>query len=361
MPPTTNAKASRQGGSATDKMQGSQSHAPGAGASLVDGIKRRLTLREAARMVGVELPERDGVRFRSPLRPDRSPSCTIQGDTMRDWSRGESFDCIAFFAAAKGMSNAEAIKTLSGHLGITSAKQNAKPPRPARQSPPPPPPPSAPVTFEDREPSDDDYAAILRSRKLPPEAEAGLVLAHTVGVLRFATVGGFPSWLVTDERRTIAEARRLDGLTFPEVGTLGARKAHTLKGSRKDWPAGLAPRVSANRLRELPLVLAEGGPDLLCAYALLAILPMDARDVQPAAMLGTAASISAEALAMMSRRPCIILAHGDEAGRAAAGRWAGQLTKAGCRVTLRELPDGCDLNDAASAHGLNAMKGAILP
>lgn len=328
-----------------------------AGASLVDEIKSRLPLRDAARMVGVELPERDGVRFRSPLRSDRSPSCTIQGEVMRDWSRGESFDCIAFFATAKGISNAEAIQTLAAHLGITTGKRGAMPPRPARQSPPP----SAPVSFDDREPDDDDFAAILRTRKLPREAEAGLVLAHTVGVLRFGKVGGFPAWIVTDERRTIAEARRLDGLPFPAVGTLGERKAHTLKGSRKDWPAGLALRVSAARLRELPLVLTEGGPDLLCAFAILSVQPMDACDVQPVAMLGTGASIGTEALAVMDRRPCIIIAHGDEAGRAAAGKWANQLSDAACTVSVRELPDGCDLNDAVSAHGLDAMKGVIQP
>lgn len=277
---------------------------------------------------------------------------------MRDWSRGESFDCIALFAAAKGISNAKAIQTLAEHLGLTTGKRDAMPPRPAHQSPPPPPPP-APVTFEDHEPSDDDFAAILRTRKLPPDAEAGLVLAHTVGVLRFAKVGGFPSWVVTDERRSIAEARRLDGLPFPAVGTLGERKAHTLKGSRKEWPAGLAPKISAINLRDVPLVLTEGGPDLLCAFALVAVFPMENRDVQPVAMLGTGAHIGHEALAVMARRSCIILAHGDEAGRKAAASWKDQLTANGCAVRVRTLSEGHDLNDLVSAHGLDAMKGAI--
>lgn len=338
-------------------LKGGRKGIPSNGASLCAEIKARITLREAAAMVNITLPERDNVKFHHPLRPDRNPSCTIKDDIMRDWSRDESLDAIAFYAAAKGINNAEAIHELAERLNVATGKRDATASLPAT---PPEPKPKA-VSFDGRDPSDDDFAAILRTRKLPPEAEAGLILAHTVGVLRFATVGGFPSWIVTDERRTIAEARRLDGKTFPAVGGLGERKAHTLKGSRKDWPAGLAPKVSTSRLRETPLVLVEGGPDLLCAFAILSVLPMDARDVLPLAMLGTGASIGTEAVAVMARRPCVIIAHGDEAGRAAAGRWKDQLTKAGCRVMLREMPEGRDLNDAVSVHGLDAMKGAIQP
>jgi hypothetical protein len=324
-------------------------------------IKHRISLREAASMVGFQLPK-DGTKFRSPLRPDRNPSCTVQGETMRDWSRGKSFDCIAFFAAAKRISNAEAIKTLGGHLGVTVNQRIKRKASPMRS--PQPPLCDVGLTLDGREPTDNDFSAILCTRNLPPEAEGGLVLAHNVGVLHFATVLSHASWLVTDQKRTIAEARRLDGNSFPAIGSLGERKAHTLKGSRKSWPVGLDLRVNESRftaVQRLPLALVEGGPDLLAAFCLLAALPMSQSEVQPVAMLGSEAAIGTDALAMMSRRPCIILAHGDSAGRSAAGRWAGQLTGAGCRVILRELPDGQDLNDAVSAHGLAATIGAIVP
>ena len=105
----------------------------------------------------------------------------------------------------------------------------------------------------------------------------------------------------------------------------------------------------------------EGGPDLLAAYTLLAALPIDAPDVQPVAMLGSESSIGDDALPAMSGRPCIVVAHGDQAGRNAADKWALRLSAAGCRVSLRQLPDGCDLNDAVAAHGLEAMGGWITP
>jgi hypothetical protein len=355
--PPTNAKAARQDDLALNKLTNRSSQTGASRASLCEEIKARLTLRESARMVGVELPERDNVRFRSPLRPDRNPSCTISTDTMRDWSRGESFDAISLYATAKGISNGDAVRELANRLNITTRNHSPKTGLPAPSAKPKP----KPLSFDGIEPTDQDFAAILQARKLSPKAEAGLVLAHAIGVLHFAKVGGFPSWLVSDESRFVAEARRLDGKSFPAVGSLGERKAHTLKGSTKSWPVGLMPRVKAGRLRSVPLVLVEGSPDLLAAYTVLAILPMDARDVQPVAMLGTSLSISAEALQLMAGRPAVVLAHGDQAGSDAARRWAEQLTKAGCRVKVRDLPDGQDLNDAVDAHGLDAMKGVILP
>jgi hypothetical protein len=322
-------------------------------------IKQRMSLRDVAAMVGLELPK-DGVKFRSPLRPDRTPSCTIQGDRMRDWSQGESYDCIAFFAACKQISTAEAIKLLAIQAGVATGNHGSAKPIPARHRGRLP----SGVEFEERKPTDDDYAAILRTRKLPPESEPGLLLAHSVGVLRFGRVSGFDCWIVTDESTRVAEARRLDGRAFPAFGSLGERKAHTLKGSAKSWPVGLSLRLSQSRtahLRRLPLLILEGGPDLLAAYALLATLPMDTTDVQPVAMLGSESSIGDNALPTVSGRPCIVVAHGDQAGRNAADKWALRLSAAGCRVSLRQLPDGCDLNDAVAAHGLEAMGGWITP
>ena len=322
-------------------------------------IKQRISLRDVAAMVGVEVPK-DGVKFRSLLRPDRKPSCTIHGDRMRDWSRGESYDCIAFFAAYKQISTAEAIKLLAIQAGVATGNHGSAKPIPARHRGRLP----SGVEFEERKPGDDDFAAILRTRKLPSESEPGLLLAHSVGVLRFGRVSGFDCWIVTDESNRVAEARRLDGRAFPEFGSLGERKAHTLKGSAKSWPVGLSLRLSQSRtahLRRLPLLILEGGPDLLAAYTLLAALPIDAPDVQPVAMLGSESSIGDDALPAMSGRPCIVVAHGDQAGRNAADKWALRLSAAGCRVSLRQLPDGCDLNDAVAAHGLEAMGGWITP
>jgi len=324
-------------------------------ATLCQQIKAKLTLREAARLVNVTLPDRDGVKFCSPLRPDKSPSCSIKGDLFTDWSTGQHLDAIDFYATAKGMSTPDAIRELGERYGIAAGSgQSSGKVRMGGGSP-------AAVTQSETlavvagddllsdpgEPEDEDFEA-LRASRLLPEATGGLELAYQVGVLRFGMVCGFPSWVVTDSSNRSAEARRLDGEQYPQSGTIGPRKAHTLRGSKKNWPVGLLPRISQDRLAKLrraPLVMVEGGPDLIAAYCILARFPMDARDVQPVAMLGVNNAIGDEAMAFMAGRPVVIIVQGDKAGREAAGRWRDQLISAGCSCKRRELPDGKDLND----------------
>jgi predicted nuclease with TOPRIM domain len=142
---------------------------------------------------------------------------------------------------------------------------------------------------------------------------------------------------------------------------LGERKAHTVKGSVKSWPVGLRLRIVPERLREFAVVLVEGGPDLMAAYAVLARLPMGARDVHPVALLGTSATIAPDALGAMSGRVVVILAHGDDPGREAGRRWGKQLSGAGCRVTVRKLPEGKDLSDLLTERAPADLAGLITP
>ena len=325
--------------------------------NLVASIKRKLSLRGAAELCGIGLPSRDGARFCSPFRPDKNPSCTIRNDLMRDWSRSESFDAIGFYAAAHSISNSEAVRRLAERLNITGHPSIKSPARCAQS------PERSRLSFSTREPTEADFASIVRTRRLPQEATSGLAIAQSLGVLNFSTVVDLPCWLVSDEARLCAEARRLDGNAFPKTSQLPERKAHTLKGSTKSWPVGLALHMSvlrAARLQKVPLALVEGGPDLLAAFALLAVLAMNEGDIQPVAMLGTSASISHEALELIAGRRVLILAHGDRAGEEAATRWAAQLSEASCKVQLRSLPKGQDLNDLVSKHGLVAAREVLL-
>jgi hypothetical protein len=329
--------------------------------STVAEIKSRFTLRDVAANLGLELPTRDGVKFRSVLRHDRNPSCTIKGNVLFDWSTGEHFDAIDLFAAAKNISNGEAIRELAERLNISGRTPERPQAVTVVTKAPTPEKPSAPVAFDESDPTDDDFAAILAARSWPTDALSGLLLAHDLGVLRFGNVCGCPCWIVTDESRRIAEARRLDGKPFSAVGTLGERKAHTIRGSVKSWPVGLRLRIVPERLREFAVVLVEGGPDLMAAYAALAWLPMDARDVHPVALLGTSATIAPDALGAMSGRAVVILAHGDDPGREAGRRWAKQLSGAGCRATVRNLPDGKDLSDLLTERTPADLAGLITP
>lgn len=88
--------------------------------SLCERIKSTFTLHEVAAMVGVELPQRAGQKFSSPLRPDRHPSCTLyrHGDNWRfkDWSTGTDVDQIEFYALKLCIDNAQAIRELAEKL-----------------------------------------------------------------------------------------------------------------------------------------------------------------------------------------------------------------------------------------------------
>jgi len=322
---------------------------------LCKEIKARLSLRQVGSMLGIDLPAQDTVKFRSPLRSDHDPSCSIKNERLKDWSTGESFDAIDLYAARKGITNREARFELAEHLGLMSGDSSPSGPKGSSFC--------SLATLAAREPSEKDFQAILTTRKLPQEAEAGLLLAYALGVLRFAEVGGYLCWILTDASGKCAEARRLDRRMFPPLGILDERKAHTLKGSTKRWPVGLAPEVSesrSERLKGSPLVLVEGGPDLLAAYCLLAAIPMSEGDVQPVAMLGAETRIGDEALSVISGRRVIVIAQGNNAGKEASRVWSGQLAAVGCRVQLRDLPDGQDLNDFVTAHGLLAAREVLL-
>jgi len=187
---------------------------------------------------------------------------------------------------------------------------------------------------------------------LRPDAVA---LAHSLPTLVFAEVCGFPCWILTDAAQMIAEARRIDGKPFPPIGTLGERKAHTLKGSVKAWPAGVAV------LRKLPhfraIMLVEGTADYLAALHFAA--EAERWDVLPVAMLGRSAGtrINADALALLRGRRIRIYPHADAdgGGMTSAHTWAEQLHREGCEVDLYDFTgltrrDGRavkDLNDAA--------------
>ena len=89
---------------------------------VVEAIKRRFSLRDAAQRLGVMLPNRVGPKFRSPFRADNNPSCNTywrgNEERFKDWSRRLDLDCIQFYAQRRGISNSEAIRELSRELPL---------------------------------------------------------------------------------------------------------------------------------------------------------------------------------------------------------------------------------------------------
>ena len=317
----------------------------------IQEAKQRLPLRALMRKLGVlaeSIPERDGQTAKCPWRDhhkngDRNPSFNIfeGGSRYNCFACNESGDGPDFVAMWCGLSAPEGRKQFVEMAGSAPAFQ-APPMKDRRKL----------VLPATRRLTEDELQVIAGNRCL---SLAALSCAQSMGTLRAATVCGFPCWILTDSAGMIAEARRVDGKPFPAFGDLGERKAHTLAGSNKSWPVGVAV------LHKLPpfraVMLVEGGPDYLAALHFC--LARDTHDVLPVAMLGRGAGtrLDAGALALLQGRPVRIYAHNDPdgGGMASAKIWAGQFHGQGCPVDIYPFTglsrsDGepvKDLNDCA--------------
>lgn len=286
--------------------------------------------------VRLGLPGAPRAICRSPFRPDRSPSFSLydNGRRWKDFATGEGGDAIDFIAKACAVDNEEAMRRFLAMGGVApmaigvqlaaSGKAGLCPPDRLKAKH------QQPVAFPSlHRGTPAELEAVATSRGLSPAAVA---LAQSLGTLAFGEVCGFPCWILTDGSRRVAEARRIDRQPFPAIGELGARKAHTLRGSAKSWPVGAAV------LRKLPsfraIMLVEGGPDYLAALHFC--LERDVHDVLPVAMLGrgSGSRIDAAALALLKGRRVRIYPHADADGGGLAGSqaWADQLLANGCSV-----------------------------
>ena len=198
--------------------------------------------------------------------------------------------------------------------------------------------------------------AALRCLALEP-----LEMASDAGILRFATlIDGRPggqtcrAWIITDQTRYVAEARRLDGQLWAHID--GA-KSWTLPGGsegRKRWALGI---LEAQSCRAIALV--EGAPDFLAAFHW--IWAENRSDVTPVAILGASMSMHPVALRLFRGKRVRIFPHYETKtnkfdGFKAARRWETQLRGVGAIVDCFDFTgltrtDGqavSDLNDLCS-------------
>ena len=281
----------------------------------------------------LDLPGEPNVSCRSPFREDRKPSFSVSRDGLlfNDFASGAGGDAIDFLQLATGLSREAACRKfieMAGGAVSSSLPVKRTPPAPpqARQRPSPPP---------MRRGTAADFRRLARLRNLSPE---GIQLAGGRGLLWFAELRGFDSWIVTDGERLNQQARRMDGGTWAHLPD--HPKAWTLRGSWASWPIGAKEAKPFEKV-----ALVEGGPDLLATFHFIYCEDREA-EVAPVAILGAANSIPEDALQLLGGKIIRLFPHTDEAGREAAERWARQLASVGAEV------------DAFDFAGLHQMNGA---
>ncbi|MCG2658844.1 MAG: CHC2 zinc finger domain-containing protein, partial [Kiritimatiellae bacterium] len=255
--------------------------------------KDRLTIADVGAMFNPDW--RSAKTCRSPFREDSKPSFSIfdNGRRWRDFGTGEHGDGIDFLARARGLSNADAIREfmrLAGvHIGaiIPRWTERIKSEQLGNDH-------RKPVLPDDLRSG--NYAELCFLAKLRNLNIEALTLATERGLLWFATMkdgnARIPAWVITDQDRRNAQARRLDGLTWHSLP--GQPKAKTLPGSQAAWPIGIT------EARSYPcMVLVEGGPDLLAAFHFAQCEGMQDH-VAPVAMLGAGLSIPSDALLLFA-------------------------------------------------------------
>ena len=165
-------------------------------------------------------------------------------------------------------------------------------------------------------PSERDCEQISKLRKISMD---GLMLARERNLLFcYDHPHQGRCWLITDDARRNAIARRLDGKHFGGDGADGP-KSRCWKGAEANWPIGI------EQAADFPAIaLCEGAPDFLTAFA-LAHAGAAESFVAPVCMTGAACSIHKDALPMFRGKRVRIFGHADKAGQCAIQRWAEQL------------------------------------
>lgn len=333
----------------------------------LDAAKDCLRLPELWRILNLpgEPPTEDGVKFASPLRPDAHPSCSFYDDCRRmmDWSQGKSYDGVAIIGEVLGLKNGRAIQRF---VEIANGRPINLPPPSLIEAKPK---LERPLLSGFVKGSRGELQRIADTRKIDVRA---VELAQDLGTLRIGEVCGFQSWILFDESGLCAEGRRLNRKPYPALAIdgkvkLSERKAHTLRGSRKDWPVGLLPAKEYRQCVE-SFLLVEGGPDYLAALHFA--LVQKRTGILPVAMLGRGQGLRGlhpESLGHFRGRRVRIVPHADPDGGSYLGAicWAKQLRATGCEVDCFNLRDlqttaGKPINDLNDCCELAASQAAEL-
>lgn len=291
-----------------------------------------------------------------PFHEERSPSFVVGGryaDKGHCFGCGWSGDIFAFWQQRRDVDFKTALEHLAGLAGVPFAGLVYE--KPLRRVPVAR--PSAerlgsegerPALPSLRHLTAEECAQLAAVRGLNVDAVKAAAAARRIGyadwpLYRSAhdgrwlprSSGAFPSWVITDGTRRVAEFRRLDGEKYVRADGTGI-KAWSTAG--KSWPVG-ATDIGARAC----VMLVEGGPDCLAAIDLLRQWRM-ANRVAVVCMLGAGNRIHEDALTLFEGKRVRIMMDADEPkdsedshkrkmpGLEAAGRWQAQLQAAGAVV-----------------------------
>lgn len=327
-----------------------------------DSVKARHPLAEYCQSRGIEL-RRNGASGElvglCPLHREKSGSFTVYPDNhYHCYGCGAHGDVTDIEQALRGGTRTEAAARL-GAERMHDVKRREPPISRAQKT-------QAPILRPDlsrlRRANRAELEQIANSRGIDRQA---VELAQDMGTLRAGEIWGHLSWILLDSSGLCVEGRRLNREPYPAVTNakiqLGERKAHTLRGSRKDWPVGIVPAAEYRTSVEAILVV-EGGPDYLAALHFA--LQHQKIGTLPVAMLGRGQGLHGlhpDSLEYFRAKRVRIYPHDDPDCRSyeAAEMWARQLMQLDAEVdffTFEGITSSngnpCkDLNDCVAADG----------
>ncbi len=248
----------------------------------------------------------------------------VEGSKAGVWAdfseQGKKGDLIGLWQDAKGVDLATACAQALEWLGVSDGDDWGEP-APAKIIETKAPSQTwAKIQARMRKGTQAEISALAALRKIP--ATAGLELASSAGHLWFGDVwdDGFewPAWIITDDTRRNAQARRVDGKMWKDN-----LKAKTIQGCEAKWPVGL------QGVNGHDIAFVEGTPDLLAAWHLIWAKGLKDK-ISPVAMFGASMTIPPDALPMFSGKRVFVFPHNDanNEGKRAMEKWAGQMRSA---------------------------------
>ena len=273
--------------------------------SALDLAKQTVPISTAWRALG--LPGEPAHTCRSPFREEHRPSFSLSPDGLlwHDFTTGEGGDVVSFVKRAAACNDAEAIRRVLDLAGGNASPVVLAP----RQGPAKP--TAAPydglagLNLQPLSLAEVNALQALRGFAF----NAGLELANRRGLLRCADVGHrgqiLRAWILTDDARRSAQARRLDGMEWQF--RYGTGKSNSLR-TDPDAPAGLADVLEHNRPAVL---LCEGESDTLAALTFAWLADLDEK-VGVICLTGTSKGIPPAVCAALVGRRVRILRQADK-------------------------------------------------